>query len=70
MVDSTYYHVEVDDHSLILAESMPAETFVDNVDCLAFDNWREHEALYPNRKLIVDAVSSRKGPSVGAKGHT
>ena len=25
----TYYHVELDDHSLILAEGVPAETFVD-----------------------------------------
>ncbi len=37
-----YYHVEVADHSLILAENFPAETFVDNVDRLAFDNWDEH----------------------------
>jgi hypothetical protein len=44
----TYYHVEVQDHSLILAENTPAETFVDNIDRLHFDNWAEHEALYPN----------------------
>jgi hypothetical protein len=50
----TYYHVEVDDHSLILAENTPAETFIDNVDRLAFDNWREHEALYPDGKPIVE----------------
>jgi Hint domain len=49
-----YYHVEVDDHSLILAENTPAETFVDNVDRLGFDNWAEHEALYPNGKLITE----------------
>jgi hypothetical protein len=48
----TYYHVEVDDHSLILAENTPAETFVDNVDRLAFDNWAEHQALYPEGKSI------------------
>jgi hypothetical protein len=48
----TYYHVELDDHSLILAENTPAETFVDNVDRLAFDNWTEHEALYPDGKPI------------------
>ena len=48
----TYYHVEVEDHSLILAENTPAETFVDNVDRLGFDNWAEHEALYPNGKQI------------------
>jgi hypothetical protein len=50
----TYYHVELDDHSLILAEGVPAETFVDNVDRLAFDNWHEYEALYPNGKAIAE----------------
>jgi hypothetical protein len=50
----TYYPVELDDHSLILAEGVPAETFVDNVDRLAFDNWHEHEMLYPNGKAIVE----------------
>jgi len=37
---------------LILAENTPAETFVDNVDRLGFDNWAEHEALYPNGKHV------------------
>jgi hypothetical protein len=41
----TYYHVEVADHALLLAEGVPAETFIDNVDRMAFDNWAEHEAL-------------------------
>ncbi len=50
----TYYHVELEDHSLILAENVPAETFVDNVDRLAFDNWREHEELYGNDTSIVE----------------
>jgi ELWxxDGT repeat protein len=50
----TYYHVELDDHSLILAENTPAETFVDNVDRLGFDNWIEHQALYPEGKPIVE----------------
>jgi Hint domain len=50
----TYYHVEVDDHSLILAENTPAETFVDNVDRMHFDNWDEYQALYPKGKLIVE----------------
>jgi autotransporter-associated beta strand protein/autotransporter passenger strand-loop-strand repeat protein len=47
-----YYHVELNDHSLILAENTPAETFVDNVDRMNFDNWAEHEALYPEGKPI------------------
>jgi hypothetical protein len=49
-----YYHIELEDHSLILAEGAPAETFIDNVDRLAFDNWAEHEALYPRGKDIEE----------------
>jgi hypothetical protein len=63
----TYYHVETADHSLILAENVPAETFIDNVDRLAFDNWSEHQALYPEGKPIQEmpyprAQSSRQIP--------
>jgi hypothetical protein len=54
-----YYHVELDDHSLILAEGVPAETFIDNVGRLAFDNWEEHEALYPNGKAIAEMAYPR-----------
>lgn len=50
----TYYHLEVEDHSLVLAENTPAETFVDNVDRLGFDNWAEHEAIYPNGKPVTE----------------
>ncbi len=49
-----YYHVELDDHSLILAENTPAETFVDNVDRMNFDNWAEFEALYPDGKTVEE----------------
>jgi hypothetical protein len=55
----TYYHVEVDDHSLILAENTPTETFIDNLDRLAFDNWQEHEALYPGGKAIIEMLYPR-----------
>jgi Hint domain-containing protein len=50
----TYYHVEVDDHSLIMAENTPAETFVDNVDRANFDNWHEYQALYPEGKAVSE----------------
>ena len=53
-VTFTYYHIEVDDHALILAENTPAETFIDNVDRIAFDNWDEYLALYPEGKAIVE----------------
>ena len=58
-VTFTYYHVELDDHSLILAESTPAETFIDNVERLAFDNWEEHEAFYPDGKPISEMAYPR-----------
>jgi T5SS/PEP-CTERM-associated repeat protein len=48
----SYYHIELTDHSLIFAENTPAETFVDNIDRLGFDNWAEHEALFPNGNAI------------------
>ena len=49
-----YYHIELDDHALILAEGAPSETFVDNVDRMAFDNWDEHLALYPEGHAIEE----------------
>lgn len=54
-----YYHVEVENHSLVLAENTPAETFVDNVDRLSFDNWAEHEAIYPNGKQVTELPCPR-----------
>jgi hypothetical protein len=49
-----YYHVELEDHSLLLAANVPAETFVDNVDRRNFDNWAEHEALYPAGRAVAE----------------
>jgi Hint domain len=54
-----YYHVETDDHSLIMAENVPAETFVDNVDRAHFDNWDEYQALYPEGKAIIEMLYPR-----------
>jgi hypothetical protein len=50
----TYYHVELDNHALIFADNVAAETFVDNVDRMGFDNWAEHEALYPDGRAIEE----------------
>lgn len=50
----TYHHIELARHDLIVAEGAPAETFVDNVDRLNFDNWDEHEALYGNQPSIAE----------------
>jgi hypothetical protein len=39
----TYYHVELAGHALVLSEGVAAETFIDNVDRFAFDNWAERQ---------------------------
>ena len=68
----TYYHVELDDHALILAEGVPAETFIDNVERLAFDNWDEHKRIYPEGHDLEElpfprAASARQVPAAIAR---
>ena len=55
----TYYHIELDSHELILAENTPAETFIDHVDRMGFDNWAEYEALYPDGRSIEEMAYPR-----------
>ena len=42
----TVYHVETENHEIILANGVPSETFVDNVSRRAFDNYAEFAELY------------------------
>jgi len=42
----TWFHVELEDHSLILAEGVPAETFLDTVTRRRFDNFADYAARY------------------------
>ncbi len=65
----TYYHVELDGHFLILAEGVAAETFIDNVGRMAFDNWDEHEATFPGGRALEEidlprVQSARQLPSL------
>jgi len=41
----TWYHVETEDHAVILANGCPAETFIDNAGRERFDNFDEFLAL-------------------------
>ncbi|GAA0591723.1 hypothetical protein GCM10009416_32660 [Craurococcus roseus] len=56
----TYWHVELADHSLVLAEGVAAETFVDNVARMAFDNWAEHGAAGSPAPLAEMALPRAK----------
>ena len=42
----TVYHIETENHDVVLAEGAPAETFIDNVSRQRLDNYAEFEALY------------------------
>jgi hypothetical protein len=50
----TYYHVELAEHALVFAEGVPAETFVDHAERMAFDNWAEHAALHGAGEPIIE----------------
>jgi hypothetical protein len=39
-----YYHVELDEHALLLAEGLPAESFLPGAEEAAFDNRAERPA--------------------------
>ncbi|MDR6955783.1 hypothetical protein J2X65_005166 [Ancylobacter sp. 3268] len=54
-----YYHVELDDHSLIVAEGVPVESFVDNVTRRSFDNWQEAPET-PIAELDLPRVKSAR----------
>ena len=59
----TYYHVELASHELLLAEGVPSESFVDNVERMHFSNWAEHEALgdtAPIQEMPYARVKSRR----------
>ena len=43
-----YFHIELDEHDLIVADGAPAETFVDCDNRLMFENGAEYAALYPD----------------------
>ncbi len=60
----TYYHIETDNHDVILANGAPAETYVDYIARRAFDNHAEYLALYgeenPIREMPLPRVSAAR----------
>lgn len=55
----TYYHVETEDHDVILANGAGAETFIDYVDRAAFDNHDEYLALYGSEVVVKEMPMPR-----------
>ncbi|NPD20990.1 Hint domain-containing protein [Rhodophyticola sp. DY48A3-103] len=55
----TYYHVETENHDVILANGAPAETFIDYVGRQAFDNHAEYVALYGCERIIPEMERPR-----------
>jgi len=50
----TVYHVETEDHDVILANGAAAETYLDLPDRKKFDNYRDYLDLYGEERLIAE----------------
>lgn len=57
--DVEYFHIETEQHEIILANGAPAETFIDNQARQRFDNAAEYEALYPDEKPMKELYLPR-----------
>lgn len=44
----TYYHIELDDHEMLLAEGLPAESYLDTGDRRKFTNGGRPISLFPD----------------------
>jgi hypothetical protein len=63
----TVYHIETEEHEIILANGAPSETFIDNITRRVFDNYAEFEALYGDVPEMEEldyprAMSARQVP--------
>ena len=56
----TYWHVELETHALLLAEGMPAESYLEGIEPLGFDNWHERIAPPDVRELPYPRCKSAR----------
>ena len=67
----TVYHIETENHDVILANGAPSETFVDAAGRTAFDNYQEYLDLYGVERIIPEMnfprVASRRLLPTGIK---
>tara|TARA_A100001391_G_scaffold145193_1_gene102781 strand:+ start:513 stop:761 length:249 start_codon:yes stop_codon:yes gene_type:complete len=55
----TVYRVKTENHEMILANGVPAESFIDYVGRAAFDNHAEYLDLYGCEQLIPEMPAPR-----------
>jgi hypothetical protein len=48
-----YYHIETEDHAMVFAEGVVAETFVDAMSRRQFSNWLEYVELYGDEERRI-----------------
>lgn len=53
-VRKTYFHIETQDHDVIMANGAAAETYVDYLQRQAFDNYAEYLELYGEERTIPE----------------
>lgn len=56
----TYWHVELTEHALLIAEGMPAESFLDTAETTRFDNWAERPQFPPVQEMRLPRACSRR----------
>jgi hypothetical protein len=55
----TYYHIETEQHDVVLANGIAAETFVDATARSAFENYQEYLDLYGEERKTVELPNRR-----------
>ncbi|MGY3727749.1 MULTISPECIES: Hint domain-containing protein [Cobetia] len=59
----TYYHIETENHEVILANGAATETYIDYVDRKAFENYDEYLSLYG----MDTTITEMKRPRISAR---